>query len=108
MKTFKEYAGGRFLLEMPHIAMSGAKVVDLELEVHGETTEQEFIDYIEQWLNGEIIQSKVRGFKMQIRKSDIKDFSDKILNNRFFRLFVIKHFDESVWNKIVKMIRNKI
>lgn len=108
MKTFKEYMDGRFLLEMPHIAMSGAKAVDLELEVHGETSEQEFIEYIEQWLDGKIIHSKIRGFNMQINKNDMKDFAEKILNNRFFRLFVLKHYNESVWNKIEKIIKTKM
>lgn len=108
MKTFKEYVNERFLFEMPHIALSGSKAVDLELEVHKEMSEQEFVEYIEQWLDGKIIHSKNRNFDMQINKNDMKDFAEKILNNRFFRLFVIKRFDESAWNKIEKMIKTKM
>ena len=40
------------ILEMPHIMLDGGKkIVDLELEVHSKMKPNEFVSYIEDWVD---------------------------------------------------------
>lgn len=103
MKNFSEFLYETFLLEMPHIVVDG-ETVDLELEVHNKMKSDDFIQYINQWLNGDTIKSKTPGFEMHVNKNAIKDFAKKLNNNYFFRNFVIKNYGNNIWDKIAELL----
>ena len=106
MKTFSEFMCESFLLEMPHIKVGG-DVIDLELEVHNKMKSGDFLAYIKQWLNGDIIQSKSPGFEMHVNKNSISDFAKKLNNNYFFKVFVIKNYGQDIWDELVILLQDK-
>ncbi len=106
MITFTNFLENKQLLEMPHIVLDGPMAVDLELEVHSKMKADEFINYIEKWLDGEPIKSKTSGLIMQINKRSIRDFAEKVHKNQFFKLFVVKNYGESVWNKLNDLLQD--
>lgn len=91
------------LIEMPHITLSSGKAVDIELEVHTEMTEKEFIKYIEDWLHGKRIKNKV-GVTMSVSPEYLKIFKEKLLKNDFFKNYVIKYYGNIFWMKVEKLL----
>ena len=87
------------LVEMPHIEV-GNNAVDLELEVHADMKSTDFIDYIRHWIDKGVVKSK-SGIQMKLKSdNEVHDFTTKLLNNYFFKRFVIKTYGETVWDKI--------
>lgn len=92
---------------MPHI-MIGDKVVDLELEVHAKMKPEDFIQYIDDWVNGKPIQSKTPGFSMQVNANSIKEFAKKVLGQPYLKNFTVMHYGDSVWKSIEELLKSKL
>lgn len=107
MLTFKEFIKESLILEMPHI-MLGDKVVDLELEVHSKMKPKDFIQYIDDWVNGRPIQSKTPGFSMQINANSVKEFAKKVLGQSYLKNFTTMHYGEDVWASVENLLRSKL
>ena len=107
MLTFNEFIQESLILEMPHI-MLGDKVVDLELEVHSKMTPKDFIQYIDDWVNGKPIQSKTPGFKMQVNMNSVKEFAKKVLAQPYLKNFTVMHYGDSVWKSIEELLQSKL
>ncbi len=108
MKTFSEFMCETFLLEMPHIAVDNNITVDLELEVHNKMKKEDFLAYIQHWLNGDNIKSKTPGLEMHVDKNRISNFANQLSKNYFFKLFIVKHYDEDTWDKMLQLLKTKI
>jgi len=107
MLTFEEFINETLILEMPHI-MLGDKVVDLELEVHSKMKPKEFIQYIDDWVNGKPIQSKTPGFSMQVNANSVKEFAKKVLGQPYLKNFTVMHYGDSVWKSIEELLQSKL
>lgn len=107
MITFTNYITETFLIEMPYIQLNNNEVVDLELEIHSKMKPNDFINYMNRWLNGEKIQSKSPGFEMQINKNTISDFARKLQKNYFFKLFVVKNYGQNTWDELAAILEKK-
>lgn len=107
MLTFEEFINETLILEMPHI-MIGDKVVDLELEVHAKMKPEDFIQYIDDWVNGKPIQSKTPGFSMQVNANSIKEFAKKVLGQPYLKNFTVMHYGDSVWKSIEELLKSKL
>jgi hypothetical protein len=107
MLTFKKFIKESLILEMPHIVL-GDKVVDLELEVHSKMKPKDFIQYIDDWVNGKPIQSKTPGFSMQVNANSIKEFAKKVLSQSYLKNFTILHYGEDTWTSVENLLRSKL
>lgn len=88
--------------------MVGNQVVDLELEVHAKMKPDEFVQYIQDWVDGKPIKSKTPGFSMKVNADSVKEFAKKVLSQPFLKNFTITHYDEATWVTIEKMLRSKL
>lgn len=107
MISFKKFITETLILEMPHI-MVGGKAVDLELEVHAKMNPIDFVKYIEDWVDGKSIQSKIPGFSMKVNANSINEFIKKILGNPFLKNFTVMHYSDGIWNELETMLRSKL
>lgn len=88
--------------------MDGNKVVDLELEIHAKMKPAEFIQYIQDWVEGKPIKSKTPGFTMQVNKDSVKEFVRKVLSQPFLKNFTEMHYNEDTWNQLEVMLKSKM
>jgi len=107
MLTFKEFIKESLLLEMPHIQVSG-KFYDLELEVHSKMTPEDFVQYIDDWINGKPIKSKTPGFSMQVNADSVKEFAKKVLGQAYLKNFTMMYYGEDVWDSVEKLLHSKL
>lgn len=107
MLTFKEFIQESLVLEMPHLQI-GDKFYDLELEVHAKMKPKDFIQYIDDWVNGKPIQSKTPGFKMQVNMNSVKEFAKKVLGQPYLKNFTVMHYGDSVWKSIEELLQSKL
>lgn len=107
MITFREFIGESFLLEMPHIVLQNGKVVDLELEVHAKMKKDEFISYIQDWIDGKTFKSKYNT-TMRVPEDALAGFIEKLINGTpFFKSFVVKTYGDDVWNTVLRILKSK-
>lgn len=119
MLTFKEYIDQAILadihkistqtlmLEMPHILVGG-NVVDLELELHATMKPKDFIQYIQDWVDGKPTSAKHSGFNMVINSNSVKEFAKKVLAQSFLKNFTLHHYDEDTWGQIETILQSKL
>lgn len=88
--------------------MDGNKFVDLELEVHAKMKPAEFIQYIQDWVEGKPIKSKTPGFSMQINANSVKEFVKKVLAQPYLKNFTVMHYGEDTWASVEKLLRSKL
>lgn len=108
--SYLEFILESLLLEMPHIVVSDGsetKAFDIETEVHLKHSPSEFIAYIQNWVDGNPIQSKTPGFVMKVPKELIPQFAKKLLNNDQFQMIVKRFYSEDVWEQIASILSNK-
>jgi hypothetical protein len=92
-------------MEMPHLMLDTGEFIDLELEVHSNMTEREYLDYFRDWLSGRPMKSKNPGFTQRLTKQGVKDFVNYIINNTVVvREFTKKHYGNTTWRKLVKIL----
>jgi|PlaIllAssembly_1097288.scaffolds.fasta_scaffold00001_109 hypothetical protein len=107
IRNFNEFINESLILEMPHI-MLGDKVVDLELEVHAKMKPKDFVQYIDDWVNGKPIQSKTPGFSMKVNADSVKEFAKKVLSQPYLKNFTIMHYGEDTWASVENLLRAKL
>ena len=107
MLTFKEFLKEQSINEMPHLQIDG-KFYDLELEVHSKMKPKEFIQYIDDWVNGKPIQSKTPGFSMQVNADSVKEFAKKVLGQPYLKNFTVLHYGDTVWKSIEELLQSKL
>jgi hypothetical protein len=107
MLTFEEFIEESLILEMPHLKI-GDQFFDLELEVHAKMKPKDFIQYIDDWVNGKPIQSKTPGFSMQVNANSVKEFAKKVLAQPYLKNFTAMHYGEDTWAAVEKLLRSKL
>lgn len=106
MITLQEFqTPKKLLIEMPHIMLDTGEVIDLELEVHSNMSEKEYLQYFRDWLSGKKMKSKRPGFEQSLSRKGVKDFVDYVINNTpYIREFTKKYYGRSTWKKLVSIL----
>ena len=107
MLTFREFLKEQQINEMPHLQI-GDKFYDLELEVHSKMKPKDFVQYIDDWINGKPIQSKTRGFSMQINANSVKELAKKVLAQPYLENFTKMYYGNDTWESVEKLLRSKL
>ncbi len=88
---------------MPHIDLV-TTAFDLEMEVHLDDSEQEFLDYVESLLKGEKVENKYQDI-IQLSPPDNIELAEYLLNDNMIKILMIKFFNENVYKHLMNLAK---